>query len=246
VTPYELLVRFPDRSRPFVTHYDGPAARVELSVATVANGVAKAAGLLRDGLGLPPGATVSLDLPRHWQLPVWTLAALSAGARCGRGLTGAVDVRVVGPAGLAALRAGEDPRADEVLVSSCDPFGLPVRGELPSGVLDVGVEARAHPDVYSAEPAAAASASLLDDRGERPWLVLRAGGPPSWVMAGQRLWVDEGMPEGDLLHAVAIVPLLVGGSVVLATGLGAAEADRLRAVEGVQPPAAMEDDSLRD
>ena len=246
MTPYELLVRFPDRSRPFVTHYDGPDARVELSVASVANGVAKAAGLLRDGLGLPPGATVSLDLPRHWQLTVWTLAALSAGARVGRGLAGDVDVRVIGPAGLAAQQAGADPRADEVLASSCDPFGLPVRGGLPAGVLDVGVEARAHPDVFAPEPAAAASATLLDERGERPWPALRQAGPPPGVRTGQRLWVDEGTPEGGLLGAVAIVPLLAGGSVVLATGLGAADAERIRRVEGVQPPGGVGDDSSRD
>ena len=99
-TPYEALATYPDRSMPLVTFYDGADSRIELSVASVANAVAKAGSLLRDGLGLEPGAEVSVDLPRHWQLPVWVMAALSVGATVGRDLQGPVDVRILGPAGL--------------------------------------------------------------------------------------------------------------------------------------------------
>ena len=246
MTPYELLGRFSDRTRPFLTHYQGPDARVELSVATTANGVAKAAGLLRDGLGLPPGGTVSLDLPRHWQLPVWTLAALSAGARCGRRLAGTVDVRLVGPDALAALRAGADPQADEVLISACDGFGLPVPGGVPPGMLDIGVEARAHPDVFVPEPAADASAALVRADADLAWRTLREAGAPSWVEPGERLWVDDATAESDLLQAVAVVPLLVEGSVVLATGLSPQDAVRIRAVEGVRSASGVREDSPRD
>lgn len=246
MTPYELLGRFPDRTRPFVTHYAGANARVELSVATVSNAVAKAAGLLRDGLGLAPGATVSIDLPRHWQLPVWTLAALTVGARCGRGLPGVVDVRLVGPDRLAALRSGQDPAADEVLVSSCDAFGMPVPGGPPAGALDLGVEVRAHPDVFTPEPAAAARAVLLGPRGALPWPVLRDAGAPAGAGPGQRFWVDEATADAELLEAGAVVPLLAWGSVVLVTGLTAGEADRIRLVEGVQPPGPVQDDASRD
>ena len=77
-------------------------------MASVANAVAKASSMLRDGLGLAPGAVVSIDLPRHWQLPVWVMAALSVGAMTGRDLPGPVDVRIVGPRGLAAIAAGAD------------------------------------------------------------------------------------------------------------------------------------------
>ena len=160
-TPYELLAARSDRSRPFVTSYDGPDSSIELSVTTTMNAVAKAAGLLRDELGLVPGDRLSVDLPVHWQFPVWTLAGLTAGLVCGRGVGDRVAARIVGPAGLAELAAGADPRADEVLGCSCDAFGMPVRGGVPRGVTDVGVAVRAHPDVLQVEPDAGARAALL-------------------------------------------------------------------------------------
>jgi uncharacterized protein (TIGR03089 family) len=238
-TPYDLLGQYPDRTRPWVTHYDGPDSRIELSVASTANAVAKAASMLRDGLGLEPGAVVSVDLPRHWQLPVWVMAALSVGATVGRelgvrdpaggGPAGPIDVRIVGPQGVAAIAAGGDPGAEEVLACSCDAFGLPVPGGVPAGVIDV-VEVRAHPDQFSPEP----------DAGRRAALLVR-GTPVRWAdgahaagrQTGARLWVDEDTAESVLLHAVAVEPLLGGGSVVIGTGLDAERAARIRATEAV-------------
>jgi uncharacterized protein (TIGR03089 family) len=233
-TPYELLGQYPDRTRPLVTHYDGPDSRIELSVASTANAVAKAASMLRDGLGLAPGAVVSVDLPRHWQLPVWVMAALSVGATVGRDLTtrdlpAPIDVRIVGPWGIAAIAAGGDPGADEVLGCSCDTFGLPVPGGVPAGVIDV-VEVRAHPDQFSPEPDADRTAALLVRGAPVHWADLaRAPGP----QPGARLWVDEGTEESVLLHAVAVEPLLVRGSVVIGTGLDAEHAVRIRATEAI-------------
>lgn len=244
-TPYELLGRYPDRTRPWVTHYDGPDSRVELSVASVANAVAKASSLLRDGLGLPPGAVVSIDLPRHWQLPVWVLAALSVGATVARDTTGRdptgqdsagsvaggdVDVRIVGPRGLAAITAGAAAGADEILASACDAFGLPVPGGVPAGVIDLGVEVRAHPDQFSPEPSAGAAAALVVSGVRVPWTQVQSA---TTDQPGGRLWVDEDTTEATLLHAVAVEPLLLGGSVVIGTGLDPALATRVRALESV-------------
>jgi len=235
-TPYDLLGGYPDRTRPLVTHYDGADSRIELSVASVANAVAKAASMLRDGLGLPPGAVVSIDLPRHWQLPVWVLAALSAGATVGRDLTASaslaapIDVRIVGPQGLAAIVGGADPGADEVLACSCDAFGLPVPGGVPAGVIDVGLEVRAHPDQFSAEPDAGRTAALLVRGLLVRWAEVASTPGPQ---PGARLWVDEDTGESVLLHAVAIEPLLVRCSVVIGTGLQAERAARIRATESV-------------
>ncbi len=234
-TPYELLAQYPDRTRPLVTHYDGPTSRVELSVATVANAVAKAASMLRDGLGLPPGAVVSIDLPRHWQLPVWVLAALSVGATVGRDMTGRdvtspVDVRIVGPAGLSAIAAGADLGADEVLGCSCDAFGLPVPGGVPAGVIDLGIEVRAHPDQFSPEPGAGDVAALLVDGAAAPWGQVQTGRSEH---QGARLWADEDTPDRMLLHSMAVQPLLLRGSLVIGTGLDPEQGAHIRAIEGV-------------
>ena len=233
MTPYELLERYPDRTRPLVTFYDGTESRIELSVASVANAVAKAGSMLRDGLGLEPGARVSIDLPRHWQLPVWIMAALSVGAQVGRDLAGPADVRIVGPAALEALAAGADPGADEVLVSSCDAFGLPIPGGVPSGIIDIGLEVRGYPDSFSPEPGAAGTAALLVDGEPVPWSGLVPG---ATVTPRARLWVDESTRDRDLIRLVAVDPLLVGGSVVIGVGLDAEQSAAILATESATRP----------
>ena len=68
--------------RPLVTFYDDATGeRVELSVTTYANWVAKAGSLLVDELGLERGDTLRIDLPPHWLTPVFLGAAWSAGPR---------------------------------------------------------------------------------------------------------------------------------------------------------------------
>jgi len=239
MTPDRLLAAYPDRTRPLLTHYAGPDARVELSVASVGNAVAKAAGLLRDGLGLAPGARISVDLPRHWQLPVWTCAALCVGATTGRELADRVDVRIVGPD---ALDGPGRLAADELLVSSCDSFGMPVVGRVPPDVIDVGVEVRSYPDVFVAEPLAGSAARLVMPGPPEPgiavpWTDLVAtaqrviDAAPS--ARGARLWIDDRTPDDSLLLSAAAMPLLLQGSVVIATGLTVESAARVRAVEGV-------------
>lgn len=82
-TPTELLrteLRR-DGARPFITAYDDHGGRVELSVATTANWVAKTAGYLVDEVGVEPGETVAVDPTLHWLHAVVLLAAWTVGAR---------------------------------------------------------------------------------------------------------------------------------------------------------------------
>ncbi len=222
MTPYDGLLRYPDRSRPLITWYGGPDVRMELSVASTLNAVAKAGGMLRDGLGLEPGAIVSVDLPRHWQLPVWVMAGLSVGAHVGRVLSDGVQVRVVGPDALESGGAGD---AQDVLASSCDVFGMPFPRGVPAGVVDIAAEVRGYPDSFTADPGSAQAAVLVDGVG-RPWQRRRAGIPD-----GTRIWVDDETPDADLMDLAAIQPLLVQGSVVIATGLDPTRAEAVRRTE---------------
>ncbi len=65
---------------PLVTFYDDATGeRVELSVATFANWVAKTANLLQGDLSAEPGDRLALLLPAHWQSAVWLLACSSVG-----------------------------------------------------------------------------------------------------------------------------------------------------------------------
>lgn len=248
-TPYELLGTRPDQTQPFLTSYDGADSCTELSVTTTRNALAKAAGLLRDELGLAPGDRLSIDLPVHWQLAVWTLAGLTAGLVVGARVAQHVEARLLGPDALPALADGEAPRADEVLASSCDAFGMPVRGGVPAGVIDVGIAARAHPDVFQVEPGAAQQAGLLLPAGPDASTlaspgVLQVVGWPTILATrledptAARSWVSEersatgGAGSAELLRRAAVDPLLRGGSVVLARHVTSADAERLRVLQG--------------
>ena len=95
-----------DGSRPLVTFYDDATGeRVELSVVTYANWVAKTAGLVQDELGLERGDRVHVDLPTHWLTPVWLGAAWTVGlVEVGDRAAGGADLVVCGPAGVASVR----------------------------------------------------------------------------------------------------------------------------------------------
>jgi uncharacterized protein (TIGR03089 family) len=83
-TPAELLSHelSRDGSRPFLTYYDDASGeRVELSIATTANWVAKTANYLIDEHGIDPGDLITVRLPLHWQTAIVLLACWSVGAQ---------------------------------------------------------------------------------------------------------------------------------------------------------------------
>jgi hypothetical protein len=71
-----------DGARPLITWYaEGDAGRVELSVATTANWVAKTAGYLVDELDISAKDPIIVAPTLHWITAVALLAAWAAGAR---------------------------------------------------------------------------------------------------------------------------------------------------------------------
>lgn len=198
-----------DAGRPLITFYDHETGeRVELSVTTYANWVAKAASLLAEEGDLERGQRIRIDLPTHWLGPVFLGAAWLLG------------LAVVDDDGVDAVVCGPDTvddwgeRADDVAVFACSllPLGVRFGQPLPPGVHDVGVEIWSQPDAFTpwdpptgADPAtahatqaqlmeAAAAGSVLTDGGR----LLTATNPAS--------------PPGIVAFTE---PLVRGGSLVL-------------------------------
>jgi uncharacterized protein (TIGR03089 family) len=147
--PYNLLLRELQRdpARPFVTFYDDATGeRVELSVATFENWVAKTAGLMRDGLGVDSGSRVAIDLPAHWQALVWAMACWATGAEAVLGVAGVAgkndaDIAVTGP-------DLENTDAPDVVALALRPLGGRFTTGLPDDVLDYAVEVPLYPDRF--------------------------------------------------------------------------------------------------
>ena len=142
-----------DPGRPLVTFYDHATdERVELSVTTYANWVAKASGLLTDVADLERGMTLRIDLPPHWLSTVFLGAAWTVGLQVctsnGSDTAADADAVVCGPDELAmwAPRAALTP----VLACSLRPLGVRFAEPLPPDVLDVGVEIWGQPDGFTA------------------------------------------------------------------------------------------------
>ncbi|MFB6956376.1 TIGR03089 family protein [Streptomyces sp. NPDC056309] len=224
-TPADLLrsALAADPGRPLVTFYDDATGeRVELSVATFSNWVAKTANLLQGDLGAGPGDRVALMLPAHWQTAVWLLACASVGTVADvDGNAGVADVVVSGPDTLDAARACPGERVALAL----RPLGgrFP---QAPEGFLDYAVEVPGQGDVFAPfapvgpeEPALivagaeyTAAEVVERARGDAPELNLT--GPASRLLSALPYDTWEGLSAG--LYA----PLTAGASVVLCRNLG--------------------------
>lgn len=218
-TPADLLrsALAADPARPLVTFYDDATGeRVELSVATFANWVAKTANLLQDDLAVAPGDRVALLLPAHWQTAVWLLACSSVGVLADvGGDPAAADVVVSGPDTLEAARACSGERVALALRPLGGRFPQP-----PQGFADYAVEVPSQGDRFApyapVDPdAPALAAAGLELTGaelvERARADAAAHGltPGSRVLSGLPYDGWEGLSYG--LYA----PLAAGGSVVL-------------------------------
>ncbi|MFF9780371.1 TIGR03089 family protein [Streptomyces sp. NPDC013978] len=231
-TPADLLrsALAADPARPLVTFYDDATGeRVELSVATFANWVAKTANLLQSELSAEPGDRVALLLPAHWQTAVWLLACSSVGvvAEVG-GDPAAADLVVSGPDTLDAARACSGERVALAL----RPLGgrFP---QVPAGFADYAVEVPSQGDRFVAyapvDPEEAAlvvagrefSGAEVVERARADAAGLGLTGPGSRLLSGLGYDTWEGLAAG--LYG----PLASGGSVVLCRHLESLGEDAL-------------------
>lgn len=213
-----------DPGQPLVTFYDhATGERVELSVTTWANWVAKASSLLVDELGLERGDRLGIDLPPHWLGTVFAGAAWNAGLvvvplpEADGPATGDLAAVVCGPDTVAAWAArGPDV---EVLACSLLPLGVRFKDPLPAGAHDVGVEIWGQPDAFTPwDPPGPDDLALSSGAGEsgesgdvthaRLWGEAAAG---TLVGGGRLLTVANPVSE----PATFCEPLTQGGSLVL-------------------------------
>ena len=111
-----------------MTFYDfATGERVELSVATYANWVAKTASLLVEEADLERGQRLLVDLPAHWLTPVFLGAAWTVGLEVvWDESAGAADGFVTGPAGAGGVRrAGRRPPGGRHRAAAAGGAGSP-------------------------------------------------------------------------------------------------------------------------
>ena len=198
-----------------VTFYDeATGERVELSVTTYANWVAKTASLLTDEHDLERGQRLAIDLPAHWLGPVF----LGAAWMVGLAVVGTDDDGAT-PSSAArtslerwAERAGDLP----VLACSLLPLGVRFAEPVPAGVHDVGIEVWSQPDSFISydppQPDDAATAGTFGERTQaETW---RAAAVGSLLSDGGRL-LSEANPASPPGLASFTEPLARGGSLVL-------------------------------
>ena len=207
-----------DAARPFVTFYDDATGeRVELSVTTYANWVAKTAALLQDELDLERGGLALIDLPTHWLGAVWLGAAWSLGLRVtdDPSLLGDARGRAVVACGPGGLDEYAGMAADlPVVAMSLRPMAGRFAEALPTGVVDYSAVVLGQPDAFTAhDPPTPDDAAWV---GSKSWsqsqLVELAGSSTLLEPAGRLLTDVNPCSEPGLTTLLA--PLVAGGGAV--------------------------------
>lgn len=222
-----------DAAQPLVTFYDDASGeRVELSVTTYANWVAKTAGLLTDELDAERGGLLLVDLPAHWLGAVWLGAAWTVGMRVtddpavlADDAAERPDLVVCGPDGLDRYAGGGGPSAGAagaagsvpVVALSLRPLGAPFTEPLPAGTVDYGAVVLGQPDVFvpldppeADDPAWVGGGTTLTQAD----LLAGPGAPEALgLAAGGRLLTDVA-PTGRDGLATLLAPLVAGGGTV--------------------------------
>ncbi|MEY4170351.1 MAG: hypothetical protein RLZ94_1424 [Actinomycetota bacterium] len=217
MTPYAALLERArrDPASPLLTYRDlATGERMELSAASLANAIAKTAGMLRDELDADPGSVIAMHLPFHWQRVVWLGACAATSTVFAPGAApGECDVLVVDRA-----RLGLAGTAREDVLVSLAPFGLPERADVPPGVTDAAVAMRGHPDAFVPWEPTADTTPLLrgPDRSLSHGDVMDAASAElaaRGIGVGERFALVEPDPQSDLLALAG--PLARGGAAIL-------------------------------
>jgi uncharacterized protein (TIGR03089 family) len=205
-----------DPGRPLVTFYDDATGeRVELSVTTYANWVAKTAGLAQDELDVERGGLVLVDLPTHWLGAVWLGAVWSLGLEVTDDptLAGEADLVVCGPEGVATY-AGHAARVP-VVALSLRPLGGRFTEALPSGVTDYGAVVLAQPDAFTAyDPPAGDDAAWRAPSGTSTQSALLAEAVAAQVVEPQGRLLTGVNPCTRAGAVTLLAPVVAGAGVV--------------------------------
>ncbi|HEY5836858.1 TIGR03089 family protein [Streptomyces sp.] len=227
-----------DPGRPLITFYDDATGeRVELSVATFGNWVAKTANLLQGDLGAEPGDRLALLLPAHWQTAVWVLAGFSAGVVVMPGGDPAdAELVVSGPDTLEAARACRGERVALALRPLGGRFPQP-----PAGFADYAVEVPSQGDRFVPYTPVAPDAPVLRLPGEDEALTAagvadraRESAAALGLTTGSRLLSGPAFDTWDGLAAGLLAPLAADASVVLCRHLDRLPADDLAKREAAE------------
>lgn len=225
-TPADLLrsALDTDPGRPLVTFYDDATGeRVELSVATLANWVAKTANLLQGDFAAEPGDRVALLLPAHWQTAVWLLACSSTGTVAALdGDAGAAEIAVSGPepGTLEQARACSGER----VALSLRPLGVRFP-QPPEGFHDYAVEVPGQGDQFAPLAPVTPDDTFLalpggeELTGEQAVRRAEEDARTLGLTSGSRLLSNRPFDGWGGISAGLLAPLAAGASVVLCRNL---------------------------
>jgi uncharacterized protein (TIGR03089 family) len=211
---------------PLVTWYDDTTGdRIELSAATLANWVAKAANLLQDEFDVGPGGTVAVALPVHWQTAAVLLAVWSCGAAVldtaaeDDGRMAEADVVLTTQDRIVVLEEAGGADGPPLLGLSLHPLGLGMH-DYVGQARDFALEVRVQGDVFVPYSPADPDAPGLRAGG----LELTLGGLVATaaelagrlgVADGDRVLVDARTAAEAGPVAWLLAPLAAGASVIL-------------------------------
>lgn len=203
-------------AEPLLTYYDLLSGeRTELSGISFLNWVDKTSNLLVDEQLLEPGAIIDLQLarsaPGHWMTFVVELAAWQVGAQVRvRASGGPCDLLVLGP----DWPDHDRSQAEVVLACSLHPLGLGFTTALPAEVADYSLEVRGQSDYFPATPRSALEPAWTDDQRQLSQADLVNVAQDG---AAHRRLVRTTDPWSSVRDGV-IIPVLTGGSAVIAVG----------------------------